>query len=104
MSAQYEVLNPWAEADEKAVPKGISPRLTDLEGKTIGLFSNSKAASLPILRVVEARLRERYPALKFSLFELVAGDLQAAETNPEDKAEFEEWVKGVDAVVGAVGD
>jgi len=36
---QYEVLNPWADLDPVPL-RGISPRVTDLAGKTIGLFRN----------------------------------------------------------------
>ena len=41
---QYAVLNPWAEVDPVPL-KGISPRLTGLEGKKIGIFQNFKQAS-----------------------------------------------------------
>jgi len=101
MNGQYEVLNPWAEADP--IPsRGISPRVTDLTGRTIGLFSDTfKVASKPVLTVVEEKLKERFPTSKFSWFE-TNYNLEITET--EEKASFEEWVKGVDAVVTAVGD
>ena len=48
----YEVLNPWAEVE--TVPlQGISPRVTDLKGKTIGLFDSCKIASRGVLIAVE---------------------------------------------------
>jgi len=101
MNGQYEVLNPWAEAD--AIPlRGISPRVTGLTGKTIGLFSlDYKVASRPILNVVEQKLRERFPTLGFSWFRF-ALNMEVAET--EEKERFEDWAKGVDAVLAAVGD
>jgi len=100
MNSQYEVLNPWAEVDPIPL-KGISPRLTDMTGKKIGLFFNNKEAARPIQDVVEKRLKERYPTLEFSRF-LRVPNLSVAET--ENQAKFEEWVKGLDAVILAVAD
>ena len=101
MNNQHEVLSPWAEVDPIPL-RGISSRLTDLTGKTVGLFAiNYKIASQPVLTVVEQKLRERFPSVKFSwfLFDLNLDILEA-----KDKSRFEEWVKGVDAAVAAVGD
>ena len=101
LNGQYEVLNPWAELDPVTL-RGISPRLADLKGKTIGLFApDYKVASRPILTVVEQKLRERFPSLKFNWF-LFPYNLDVTET--EYKEKFEEWVKGIDAAVAAVGD
>lgn len=100
MDGQYEVLNPWAEVDLIPV-RGIMPRLTDLKSKTIGLYSTHKIASRPIVNAVGERLKERFPTLKLSLFEYYLGrDV----TESPEKDKFEEWVKGVDTVVAAVGD
>jgi hypothetical protein len=101
MEAQYEVLNPWAEVDLIAV-RGISPRIADLSNKTIGIFcAMSKRASRPILVVVERKLKERLPTLKFSWFEF---GLNREATGTADKERFEEWLKGVDTAIYAVGD
>jgi len=100
MSEQYEVLNPWAEVDPIPL-RGISPRVTDLNNKTIGLFVNRKVAAAPTQMVVEERLKERFPTLKFSSF-VFGRDEEIVLTN--DRARFEEWVKGVDTVIAAVGD
>lgn len=98
---QYEVLNPWAEADPIPL-RGISPRVTDLWDKTIGLFCFTfKVASVPILNVIEKKLKEKFPAIKFSRF-VWPFNLEVAET--DEKTKFEKWLKGVDAVVTAVGD
>ena len=98
---QYEVLNPWAEVD--SIPlRGISPRVADLADKTIGLYAcTRKAAAHPIQTVVEAKLKERFPSLKFSWFR---HGVNIGITETEDKARFEEWVRGVDTVVTAIGD
>jgi hypothetical protein len=100
MNDTYEVLNPWAEADPVPL-KNLADRVNDLEGKTIGLFRNSKRAALPSLKSVEKRLKEKYPAIKFTLFELMPND-GVLETDDRDR--FEEWIKGVDGVVFAFGD
>lgn len=101
LSARYEVRNPWGEADPVPL-RGLAPRLADLAGKTIGLFAaHAKIASRPVMEVVEKRLRERDPSLKFSWF-LFDQNLDVADT--EDMARLVEWAKGIDAAVAAVGD
>jgi len=100
MNSQYEVLNPWADADPVPL-RGISPRPANLAGKTIGLFAGYKMASKPILAEVEKGLKERFSTLKFSLF---LSNEHIDVTELTNKAEFEKWLKGVDAVVCAVGD
>lgn len=101
MNGQYDVLNPWAEADPIRL-RGISPRVADFAGKTIGLFAGrTKVAARPILTIVEKRLKERFPTLKLSWF-LFGYNLTVTDT--EDKARFEDWAKGVDAAITAVGD
>ena len=101
MNNQYEVLNPWAEIDP--IPfRGIFTRLTDLTGKKIGLFCNSfKKASHPILTVVERKLNERFPTSIISWFE---SPFNIDVTETDNKARFEKWLTGVDAVISAVGD
>ena len=101
MNEQYEVLNPWAEAEPVPL-RGISPRVTDLAGKTIGLFVGWKIASKPILSVVESKLKERFPTSKYSWY--LEKETHGVDIEGEDKARFEEWVKGIDAAIAAVGD
>ena len=114
MNNVYEVLSPWADADPVPL-KGIAERVPDLAGKKIGLFHHTKIAGPPILAVVERKLKERYPTAEFSYFRFSrTGDIEDRFDRigvPEDavqegreKDRFEDWVKGVDAVVGAVGD
>ena len=100
MSYQYEVLSPWAEVDPMPV-KAISPRLAGLTGKKIGLYANSKIAALPMLAVVEEQLKARFSGLQFTRFERIP-NLSVAETDVW--AKFQEWIKGVDAVILAHGD
>jgi hypothetical protein len=100
MNGQYEILNPWADADPIPL-RGISPRPADLAGRTIGLFAGYKMASQPVLAEVEKRLKERFPTAKFNHF------LCNEHVDVQDfrnRSDLEQWLSGVDAVVCAVGD
>ena len=97
----YEVLNPWAEADP--IPsRGISARVNDLAGKKIGLYRNGKRAAEPTLKVVEDRLKKKYPTAAFSWF--FNARANEAIVEQDAKKDFEDWLKGVDAVIAAYGD
>ena len=99
--AFYEVLSPWAEADP-VTQRGINPRLTDLAGKKIGLLRNSKRAAEPSLKIVEDRLKKRYPTLQFSWFaNLTPNEMSITQDIKDD---FEKWIKEVDAVIASYGD
>ena len=98
---QCRVLNPWAEVDP-ITPRGISPRLNTPAGKKIGLFANFKRASRPIVMEVEKRLKAMYPDCETSIFDSRGANVVESETKNRDK--FAAWVKGVDAVILAVGD
>jgi len=100
-NGQYEVLSPWAEADPVPL-RGLAPRLKDLTKKKIGLFCNIKRTARPILTVVENRMKERYPDAEFSWY--YGKSFSVSEQQPQSLPEFEEWIKGVDAVILAVGD
>ncbi len=97
----FEVLSPWAEADPVAL-KGLSPRVDKLEGKKIGLLCNSKRAAPPILDVTEKLLKEKYPSVEVSRFN--AKSFSVSSLEKERAGEFNDWIKGVDAVIAAVGD
>ena len=100
-NAIYEVLGPWAEADPIPL-KGLAPRLTDLDGKKIGLLRNGKRAAEPILMVTEKRLCEKYPTTEFIWFR--GRTFSVSELEKDRRQEFEDWIKSVDAVIAAVGD
>ena len=104
---QYEVLIPWAEVDPVPL-QGISPRVTDLKNKTLGLFDSSKVASRGVLTAVEEQLREILPSTKFEWFSAgyyYHGQPHYREPQHQEwKKRFEEWLKGVDAVILAQGD
>lgn len=99
--ALYEVLSPWAEADPVPL-KGLAPRLDKLEGKKIGLLCNSKRAAPHILEVTGRLLKEKYPKAQISSFE--ARSFSVSSLEPDRRTEFEDWLKGLDAVIAAVGD
>ena len=101
VSASYEVLGPWAEADPIPL-KGIAPRVTNLAGKRIGLLCNNKRAAPLILNVTERILKERVPTSEISWFR--ARSFSVSSLEPENLSKFEDWINGVDAVVAAVGD
>jgi hypothetical protein len=102
---EFEVLSPWA--DINPIPlRGISPRIKDLEGKTIGLLLNAKTAARPILTIVEEKLKARYPSIKTIMFKVdystVSGNFGREQDQVDPK--LRDWANGVDAVVAAVGD
>jgi hypothetical protein len=100
MSTQYEILSPWAEIDPVTV-KGISPRLKEITGKTIGFFLNSKIAAEPMSDIIEEKLREKDSSLTFSRFVRIP-NISMAET--QDKEKYIEWLKGLDAIIYTHGD
>ena len=99
--AVYEVLSPWAEADPIPL-KGLAPRLDKLDGKKIGLLCNNKRASPLILQVTEKLLKQKFPTATISWFNSRSFSVSSLEKDRE--GEFNEWIKGVDAVIAAVGD
>ena len=97
----FEVLSPWAEADP--IPwRGITERITDLSGQKIGLLVNSKRTAEPTLKVVEDRLKKRFPDTSFFWFyNLKANEIAIATDKKED---FEKWLDEVDTVISSYGD
>jgi hypothetical protein len=100
-SATYEVLSPWSEADPIPL-QGLSPRLDDLAGKKIGLLCNSKRAAPLILEVAERLLKEKYTTVATSYF--YARSFSVSTLERDRKEEFDDWLKGLDAVIASVGD
>ena len=101
MSEQFEVLNPWAETDPVPL-KGLTARLKDLNGMTIGLHADNKPAAVPILKVVEKRLKELYPAATIAWF--YSKLINDVHDHEETREKYIDWIKGTDAVVCAIGD
>jgi hypothetical protein len=62
-----EVLNPRGEIEPpKSV--GLSPRLTDLSDKTIGLYDIGKEGFAQFLDVTEKLLKQKYPSAKIKRY------------------------------------
>jgi hypothetical protein len=99
---KYKVLSPWAQVD-KSKSAVMKPRLNDLNGKTIGLFSHFKEHSPLILKEVERQMKERFPSARFSPYQYVR-DTTEIINDEQHKPSFIEWLNGVDAVVSAYGD
>lgn len=97
----YEVLSPWADVDPVSL-RGIAPRLPDLAGKKIGLFSNGKRAAHLTLGAFERELAERYPTAQTSRYTSTV--MNSPEALTEGKAKFDAWVGTLDAVVLSVAD
>ena len=101
----YTALNPWAEADLPNL-RGLSPRITNMAYKTIGLAYNDKLGAKEILAEIERKLKERYPSINTSWFAAtgVAGfNGYLGRENDPVRPEFSDWIKSVDAVVASVG-
>lgn len=100
-STTYEVLSPWSEADPLPL-QGLSPRVDDLAGKKIGMLCNNKRAAPIILDVAERLLKEKYPTAETSYF--YARTFSVSSLEQDRKEEFDDWLKGLDAVIASVGD
>jgi hypothetical protein len=100
--SDYGVLSPWATADPKPL-RGIMPRFAEISGKKIGLYATSKRAPQPILTAVERKLKERFPSVETSWY-VSTLPYAVMQVEGPDKVKFKEWLKGVDAVITAVGD
>ncbi len=89
-----DVLNPRGKIE--AVPASSPvPRIADLAGKTIGLYSNSKPGMDNFYTVFEELLKEKYPSVKIV-------SMSGAFLIRDDDAES--LTKQADAFVYGVGD
>ena len=98
---RYTVLSPWAEVDQSNL-YGLSPRLSDMNGKTIGMFGDFMNVATYMLQVVEKHILEKYPEAKFSYYRYtvettdIAKDAEALKT-------FQPWLESVDCVLAFYG-
>ena len=97
----FEVLSPVAPADPPPARR-IQQRLSSLVHRRIGLFLNDKRAAPLIQTYVERELKNRFPGIHCSRFEFPHNGFIV--DYPEPWARFQQWLQGVDAVIGAVGD
>ena len=103
MNGQYEVLSPWAEIEPITLRGLTAPRLNNLAGKKIGLFASSKPISKRIIDAVEAKLKEKFPTIETSIW-IGQGPWAVLQIDTDRRESYIDWVKGVDAVIAAVGD
>ena len=89
-----EVLNPRGKI-EATPASSPSPRIAGLDGKTIGLYSNSKPGMDNFYTVFEELLKEKYPSVK-------TVTMRGAFLIRDDDAEA--LAKQADAFVYGVGD
>ena len=98
---KVQIMSPAADRVDFKVPP--APRLSGLEGKTIGLYNNmTGGADIAVERVAE-HLSQRYPGVKFERY---GGDLRPGRPALNrgthiDAAEAARIAAEVDAVIGA---
>ncbi len=90
---EWEVLNPVAEYETPIL--ALSPRLTDLNEKTIGLFWNGKPNGDLLLEAIARLLERRFKHIKTIRFNL------SISVGPEKRRQMAEQC---DAVIAAIGD
>ena len=89
-----EVRNPRGVIESKKT-FAPSPRVKDLAGKRVGLYSNRKPGMDEFFTVFEELLKKKYPTVTTSI-------LKGAFLIRDDDAEA--WVKEIDTFVYGVGD
>ena len=89
---------------EVAVEAKPAPKheLDDLAGKKLGLLCNNKRAAPLILETTERLIKEKFPTAELSWF--YAQSFSVSSLEKERAGEFDDWIKGIDAVIAAVGD
>jgi hypothetical protein len=97
----YEVFSPWAEADPIPL-RGIMPRIPEISGEKIGFFHNSKRAAYPMLTFVEKEIKKRFPSSEISWYKF--SEVNVPEIETKNRSKFEDWLKGVDAIIVSYGD
>jgi hypothetical protein len=91
---KLEVLNPRGEIEPSPIFTP-APRVTDLDGKRIGLYSNGKQGMDNFYNVMEELLKKRYPSAKITILQ------GSFEIKDEDAVV---WEKEIDTFIYAVGD
>ena len=95
---ELKVLNPVA--DKKVEKSKLSSRLTDLIGKTIGLYWNGKPGGKVLLEQSAKLLSQRYSGISFKSYIGAGGSLMRQTTVEQADAIAREC----NAVIGATAD
>jgi hypothetical protein len=95
---KLEILNPIAQTVHQTIP--AAPRLSELQGKTIGLYWNMKAGGDVALARVAEHLTAQYPNLKVKDFVGSVGHMMRHLT----AADADRVAQECDAVVGTTSD
>ena len=99
---QYTVLSPWASTG-CAEPRGLSPRLDTLKGKTIGLYAHFKDQTPEIMRALGQVISDRYPDTKLKYIQYTR-DTAELPNDPDGDAMIRSWLSDVDGVITGLGD
>ena len=94
MSVSLELLNPRGEIEPPPV-YNPSPRLSGLEGKKIGMYSNGKQGVEHFFTAIEELLKQRYPDITTKRL------TGAFEIRDE---EVEDFISDINAFIYAIGD
>jgi hypothetical protein len=93
MSYRLTVLNPMAETEVmRAAP---APRPASLDGRTLGLWWNTKKGGEVALQRLGEQLQTRYPGLRMEWF---------TEHYPASEETFQAGAERADVLVGATAD
>ena len=98
---KLQIMSPAAErVDFKVLP---APRLSSLEGKTIGLYNNLTGGADVAVELAAERISQRYPNVKFERYggDLRPGRPALSRGNHIDEDEASRIAKEVDAMIGA---
>ena len=93
-TVKLEVLNPRGMIEAKPT-LALTPRVTDLAGKRVGLYWNSKPGMDNFYKVFDELLKERFPTATTNL-------LRGAFLIRDEDAEA--WLPQIDTFVYGVGD
>ena len=93
----YTVMSPWAEVDQSDL-HGLSPRMADLNGKTIGMFGDFMKVATFMLQVVEKHIKRQFPEARFSYYEYRTETTDIAKDAAE-LPKFRPWLESVDCVL-----
>ena len=98
---KLRIMSPAAERVDFKVPP--APRLSSLEGKTIGLYNNLTGGADVAVELAAERISQRYPNVKFERYggDLRPGRPALSRGNHIDEDEASRIAKEVDAMIGA---